>query len=153
MAGRFIIVGVDADDDRDVFVFARRGDEHAARPCLKVPRGSFAMRELARGFDDDVDAEISPRQPRRIALGEQTNGTSVDDEATVLSPNVAAKTAVHRIVSQKMGQRLGRITGVDGHDAERRVADFDQAAEYRPPDASKPVDGDVDRHDRASFDE
>ena len=55
-------VVVDADDERGVGVGRRGGDDHARRAGLEVGRRLVAVGEEAGRLDDDVDAEVAPRQ-------------------------------------------------------------------------------------------
>jgi hypothetical protein len=65
MLGGIVRLFVDAQDQRDVLTLGRRGDHHFLGTRRDVFGGAVPVREQARGFEHDVDAEVLPRQLRR----------------------------------------------------------------------------------------
>ena len=63
-----VLVEVDAEDDRDVLVLGGRGDDDLLGAGVEVLGGLVAVGEEAGRLDDDVDAEVAPRQLRGVAL-------------------------------------------------------------------------------------
>ena len=57
-----VLVEVDAEADRDVLALGRRGDDDLLRAAVEVLGGVLAVGEEAGRLDDDVDAEVAPRQ-------------------------------------------------------------------------------------------
>ena len=55
-------------------------------PAVEVLGGVVALGEEAGRLDDDVDAEVAPRQRGGVALGEDLELVAVDDEAVVRRP-------------------------------------------------------------------
>jgi hypothetical protein len=76
-----VLVEVDAQADRDVLALGRRGDDDLLRAAVEVLGGVLAVGEATGRLDDHVDAEVAPRQVRRVRLGEHLQLVAVDDEA------------------------------------------------------------------------
>ena len=76
-------VVVDADHEGGVGAGGRGRDDHARGARLEVGRGLVAVGEEAGGLDDDVDAEVAPRQLLGVALGEDLERVAVDLDAVV----------------------------------------------------------------------
>jgi hypothetical protein len=64
-----VLVEVDPEHDRDVLALGRRGDDDLLGPCLQVLGRVLTSGEEAGRLEDDVDAEVGPRQVGRVALG------------------------------------------------------------------------------------
>ena len=95
-------------------------------------------------LDDEVDADLTPGQVRRIALGQDVHRLSVTGDLGVAGLDRAGVAAVHGVVLQEVRQRGSRCQVVDGDDLVA-VALLDDA-EDKPPDAAKTVDRYPDRH-------
>jgi hypothetical protein len=54
--------------------------------------------EEARRFDDDLDAELLPRQRRRLALGEDLVRRPVDGDLAVAVRDLSVEDPVGRVV-------------------------------------------------------
>ena len=59
-----VLVVVDAEHDGDVLVGGRRGDDDLLGARVQVALGLGGVGEDAGGLDDDVDAQVTPRQRR-----------------------------------------------------------------------------------------
>ena len=67
---RVVLVVVDAEHERDVGIGRGRRDDDLLRAGVEVLLRPVAVGEEAGRLDHDVDAEVAPRQRRRVALGE-----------------------------------------------------------------------------------
>ena len=74
------IVGgvVDPQNQGDVLVRRRCSDDHFLRSRFQMGAHVIAVGKDAGGFDNDIDAERSPRQPRGIFLIEYLDLPTVD---------------------------------------------------------------------------
>jgi hypothetical protein len=68
--------------------------------------GAVAIGEQAGRLEDDVDAEILPRQLRRIAHRQHLELVAVDDDRIALGLDFRVQVAEHRIVFEQMRQRM-----------------------------------------------
>jgi hypothetical protein len=59
--GSLVLVVVDADDDGDVFILGRGRDDDLLGAGIEVTLGLGGFGEEASRFDDDLDAELTPR--------------------------------------------------------------------------------------------
>ena len=64
---RVVAVLVDAEDDRDVLALGRRADDDLLGAGVDVRPGLRGVGEDAGALEDDVDAQVAPRQVRRVA--------------------------------------------------------------------------------------
>ena len=80
-----VLVLVRADDDGEVLVLGRRGDDDLLGATLVdvLARALVGVGEEAGRLDDDVDAEVLPRQLAGVALGEGLDDLAVDRDALV----------------------------------------------------------------------
>ena len=115
------------------------------RPRLQVLGGVVAAREEARGLEDDVDAEVGPRQVGRVALGEDLDLLAVDHEAVVVAFDRARIAAVGRVVAQQVRERgvVGDVVDGDPLDVGLRGL---AGAEDVAADAAEAVDPDAYGH-------
>ena len=65
---RVVGLGVDAEDDRRVLALRRRADDDLLRAGREVRAGLLLVGEEARALEHDVDAEVLPRELRRVLL-------------------------------------------------------------------------------------
>ena len=65
---RVVAVLVDAEDDRDVLALGRGADDHLLRAGVDVGARLVGVGEEAGRLEDDVDAEVAPRQRGRVLL-------------------------------------------------------------------------------------
>jgi hypothetical protein len=113
-----VFVVVHAHHERDVGVGRGSGDEHLLRPRLKMLLGAVSGGEEARRLDDDVDTEVSPRQRSRITLGEHLERGPADADLVALLFDTF-KSAVRRVVAEKVRENVRRGEIVDGDEIER----------------------------------
>ncbi len=77
------------------------------RAARDVLAGRFRRAEQARALVDDVDAEIAPRQLRRVTLGEDLDAITVDDDIAAVHFDGAVERAVRRIVARQVRVGFG----------------------------------------------
>ena len=88
---------------------AGRGDDRPSwrRPSRCLAASSRVGEEAGR-LDHDVDAEVAPRQRRRVALGEDLDLVAVDDDARrSVASTSPGKRPEDRVVLEQVGERLG----------------------------------------------
>src|SRR5262249_31606945 len=96
-------------------------------------------------LEDDVDAEIAPRQRGRVLLGEDPDLAAVDDDRLVAGSDVAVVGAVRRVVLEEQGVHLGVDQIGDGDHLDGRGA-FDERLERLATDPPEAVDTDTGGH-------
>ena len=79
-----VVAVVDAHHDREVLVLGRRRDDDLLRAAVDVRPGLGGVGEEAGRLDDDVGAELLPRQVRRVALLERPDLAAADDDVLVV---------------------------------------------------------------------
>ena len=114
--GRVVLVVVDPERHRDVGVLRRRGDDDLLGARLEVQRGLVALGEEARALDDDVHAQVAPRQVGGVALGEHLHLFAVHVQVVVVRVHVPGIPAEDRVVLQQVGEGRGVGDVVDRDD-------------------------------------
>ena len=104
-----------------------------------------ALGEEAGRLDHDVDAEVAPRQRRRVALAEDLDLVAVDDERVAEHRYLARERAEDGVVLEQVAQRGGAREVVDGDDLDVR-ARLVRRAEDVAADAAEAVDADAYSH-------
>src|SRR5581483_1813961 len=111
-----VLVIVHTENDRDVLVGGGRGDDDLLCAGLQMALRLVGLGEYAGGFDDDVDAEVAPREGGRPFLDfEGLDLVGADDDGVVtFEADVLGQAAEDRVELEQMGQR--RVIGevVDG---------------------------------------
>ena len=116
--GRVEGVVVDADHERGVGA-GRGADTITRRAPLEVGGRLVPVGEDAGGLDDDVDAEIAPRELLRVALGEDLDGVAVDvDAARPTALTSLGSCPMDGVVLQEVGDGVDRAEVVDGDDVD-----------------------------------
>src|SRR6476659_7208885 len=133
MAPRVVRVLVDADDDRCIGVRGRSRDDHLARAGLEMACSLLALLELPRALEDDVDAELVPRQTPGVGFGEDWNLRTVDDERVSASRDLAGERSVDGVVLEQRGERLNVGDVVDRNELEGRGS-LERSAQGGPTD-------------------
>ena len=90
-------------------------------PGLEMLGRLFALGVLARRLDDDIDAELLPRQRLRLRFGEHLDAALTDDHRVALDAHRFGIAPVDRVPSEESGKRLGSAEVVDRNDLELRV--------------------------------
>src|SRR6266540_1627489 len=149
VAGRVVGVLVDPDDDGDVLVLGRGGDDHLLGAALEVQGGMVPVGEAAGRLDHHVDPEVAPGQVGRVALGEGAEAGPVDRDRLLVVADLGVEPAEGRVVLEQVGQ--GAVVGevVDGDDLDVLVVLGDRGglscgAEEVAPDGAEAVDAHAD---------
>src|SRR6478752_5163117 len=109
-------------------------------------RGFFLRCEDASAFQCDVDAELFPRQCRRILDGSDFDCPIADADGVTLHSDFARETAMYAIEAQKVRVGFDRAEIVDGNNLDVFAAIFRNGAENVTADAAKSVDGNAYCH-------
>ena len=76
-------------------------------PAVEVLGGAVAVGEEAGRLEHDVDAEVLPRQLRRVLQREHLELVAVDRDAVALGRDVGLEVAENRVVLEQVRERLG----------------------------------------------
>ena len=143
-SGSYVVL-VDAHDEGGVLVGRGRRDQHLLGAGLDVLARVGRLREEAGRLDDDVDAELAPRQVRGVALRERLDRLAVDDDVVVVVVDGRVETARDRVVLQQVGERL--VVGEVVHRDDLEVGALGEGgAEVVAADAAEAVDADLYGH-------
>ena len=111
--------------------------------------GLVGVGEVTGRFDDDVDAQVAPREQRRVALRQHLDLFAVDRDRALTEADLAGEGSEHGVVLQQVGQGLGVRQVVDGDDLDiAAMRGRDRAVEVAP-DTAETVDADTNSHDGA----
>src|SRR5205814_996592 len=143
-------VMVDPHDNGEVGAVGRSGNDDFFRARFEVLRGGIALGEDAGAFECDVDPQLPPRQPGRIALGRDADLAATGIHPVLARGDLAAKAAVHTVVAQQVRIGLDRPEIVDANDFELFVGMLQGRAHYQSTDAAKAVDRNPYRHGSSS---
>lgn len=137
-----VLVGIDADDVGGDVTLAGGGDEHLLGAGLDVLARAVAVDEHTGALDDEVDAELAPRQVGRVAVGDDLDHLAVDGDGVVAHGlDVGVEDAERGVVLEEVRRLLHASGVVDGDDVEgRAVAAPVPAPQEVAPDAAEPVD-------------
>ncbi len=140
---------VDAHDDGDVLVLGRGRDQDLLGAGRQVLGGVVALGEDAGGLDDDVGAQVAPREGGRVALGHRLEGPATHRDGVGGVADLLLEAAQDAVVLQQV--RQGRVVGqvVDTDDLDVRAL-LKERAEVVATDAAKAVDAYADRHEPIS---
>src|SRR5690606_472615 len=69
VVGRVVLLFVDAETNGDVFAFGRSRNDDLLRARFQVLGRRVTVGKAPRAFDDDVAAQVAPRQLGGVALG------------------------------------------------------------------------------------
>ena len=130
---------VDAHHDRDVLVAGRRRDDDLLRAGVDVLVRVGGLGEEPGRFDDDVDAEVAPRQVRRVALGEDLDVLAADRDAVVGGADLGREPAQDAVVLQQVrhGLLVAEVVRGDEFDVGTRCG---EGAEVVAADPAEAVD-------------
>ena len=140
------LVVVDAVDDGEVDAVRRRRDQHALGAGRKVERRLLLRREDAGALERDVDAELFPRQLRRVLDGGHFDCAVAAIDRVALDRHLAGEAAMHGVVAQQMRIGLDRGEIVHGDDLDILAPSLDHGAQDIAADAAEAVDGYANRH-------
>ena len=115
-----VLVVVDAHHDGDVLVGGRGGDDDLLGAGIEVALSLGARGEDTGGLDDDVHAQIAPRDGRRALLDREGLDLLVadDDRVVTLEADVLGQAAQDGVELQQVGQRgvVGEVVDRDDLD-------------------------------------
>ncbi len=114
-------------------------------PSVQVLLRAFAVGEEARRLEDDVDAEVPPRQCARIALGEDAYLLPGRLQDAVGELDLARERAERGVVAQEMRHRRSVADVVQRDDVEVGAERMLRTEEV-PSDPAEAVDADANRH-------
>jgi len=139
-----ILAVVDPDDDGEVGLLARRGDQHLARTALEVGGGVLAGAEFPGGLDHDADSEAVPVDPGRVAGGKHRDRHAIHGERVRPVLHDVAEPAVGGVEFQQVRQRAGVGEVIDRHDLQ--IVALQRTPHERPADAPEAINSHPDRH-------
>src|SRR5574344_2019386 len=149
-----VLLVVDAVDEHRGGVARGSGHDDLLRAGVEVHLRLLGREEETRGLDDDVDAEVAPRDEGLLVLvvvrgllGEDLDDLAVDVELLLLvrTGDLVLEPAVHGIVLQHVREVLGVEEVVDADDLD--VAEIvNRSAENHAADAAETVDANLDSH-------
>src|SRR2546426_12564060 len=103
---RIELLLVHAEHASLVLVLGRSGDDHVPRSRIEVRFGLRRIGEEARRLDDEVDPEILPRELGGVALRQDLDPATVNDEAIGGGRDLAGVLPVVRVVFEEVGVHL-----------------------------------------------
>ena len=113
-----ILVFVDAQHDGQVFAFRRGGNndflgaafgdviDRAFDGLAFLVHAVFLDREQAGGLDDDIHAQVTPRDRGGIGLFEGLDLLAVNDESIISNFNFSIEATIVRVVLEQVGHGL-----------------------------------------------
>ncbi len=134
------LVVVDAVDDGQIGVFARRRDEHSLGAGGKVGRSLFLGGEQTGAFKGDIDAQFLPGKRGGVANGGDLNGAVADHNAVARHLHLMREAAVNGIEAEQMGIGFHRTQIVDRHHFHILAPGFDHGAQDIAPDTAETID-------------
>ncbi len=140
-----VLVLVDAHHDGDVVVLRRRGDDDLLGAALEVRGGLGAVGEETGGLDDDVGADLAPREGGRVALGEGLDGLAVDGELAGADFDLIGQSAENAVVLQQVRNGLGVAQVVEGDHFDVGIRGENRSEEVAA-DTAEAVDANADGH-------
>ena len=151
--GGVVLVVIDALHEGAVLTLGGSRDDDLLGTGGDVTLGLLRVGEQTGRLDDDIDAEVLPRQTFRAARAHHLDLVAVDHDDVVvlelrrglLGRNGAVETTLRGVVLEQVGKVVGRHDVADGNDVEggAEVALLDEGAEDKAPDAAESIDGDV----------
>src|SRR5438270_37382 len=144
--GGVVGVLVHAHHEGVVLVGRRRRDDHLlGAATVDVDPRLVGVGEEAGRLDHDLDAEVPPLEPGRVALAEEADGAVADAYGVAVRADGRAEGPQRRVVLQKMGEGVSVADVVDGDDLEVRVELGGRPVDV-PADPAEPVDPHFDGH-------
>src|SRR5437763_1371349 len=138
---------VDAHDDRQIGAVGRGRDDNLLGAGFEVLCRRVALCKNTGAFERHVDAELAPRQFRRVALGGDADLATADVHPIVAARHLTREAAVHAVEPQQMRIGLDRPEIVDADDLNLAVLVLVSRAQDKAADAAESVDCNPYRHD------
>mmetsp|Transcript_41390 Transcript_41390/g.163016 ORF Transcript_41390/g.163016 Transcript_41390/m.163016 type:complete len:229 (-) Transcript_41390:277-963(-) len=112
--------------------------------------GALLVNEDSGGLDDNVDAELLPRQLKGVPAADNLDRLFVHGDLIITGDlDISVKGAEDGVVLEEMGSGLNAGGVVDGNNLHLAVGTSLQASDEVAPDTSETVDGNLDRHRRS----
>jgi hypothetical protein len=116
--------------------------------ALDMFAGSLASAKQSCAFEDNIDAQITPRQFGRVTFGKYFDAIAINDDVTTIDLNGTVKFAVRRVVARKVGIRCRVTKVVQRHYVELAgTAILVNCPHHIAADAAVAVDSNFDSHD------
>src|ERR1051326_6560883 len=131
---------VDTHDDRQIGAVGRGRDDDLLGTCFEMLRGRVTLRKNPGAFQRDIDAELAPRQFRRVALGGHADLAAADIHPIVAARYLAREAAMHAVKPQQMRIGLDRPEIVDPDNLDLAVLVLVSRAQDKAADAAESVD-------------
>jgi hypothetical protein len=136
--GGIVLIVVDAEDDGDVLVSGRGGDDDLLDGGTEVSFCLLGVGEKAGGFYDDLGADGGPVEFGGVTLGEDLDLFTVHSDEVGSVGDLVFQVAEDGVIFEEMGQGGGGGEVVDGYEFNVWVAD--SAAEDVASDPAEAVD-------------
>ena len=118
-----VLIVVDAEDDSDVFVARRSGDDDLLDGAAEVGLRFFCIGEEAGGFDDDLGADGSPVELGWVALCEDLDLLAVYGDKVRAVGDLLLEVTEDGVIFEEVGQGGGGGEVVDGDEFDVWVAE------------------------------
>ena len=118
--GCVVLVVVDAEDDGDVLVAGRGGNDDLLDGGAEMRLGLGGVGEEAGGFDDDLGADGGPVQLGGVALGEDLDLLAIDGDEVRAVGDLVLQVAEDGVVLEQVRERGRGGDVVDGDDFDAR---------------------------------
>ena len=135
-----VLFFVNAEDDGDVFIGRRCGDDYFLYAVGEVAGCFFGVGEEAGRFDDDFDAGVVPGDFGRVAFGEHDDFLTVDDQGSVSDFDFAVVASVCGVVFEEVCLLFGVGEVVDRDYLQLVGMTLADGSEDLPSDSAEAVD-------------
>ena len=146
MLARIVGAIVDAQHERDVFIGRWCGDDGFLGAGIQMSTNLRPVGENSGGFNDDVDAELFPRQAGGFFLIEHGDRLAVDLHDAVTAFDFTGVNAVGRVVAKQVGVGFQIRHVVDRDDGQFILTALEQGAQHQPANPAKSIDCDFGCH-------
>ena len=106
MARGVVLIVVDAENNHQIWSLGRCGDDDLLCPGREMLRGVLSLCEEAGRFEDDVHAELAPRESGGVALGQDGERSLSNLNRIAVNRHTVRQVAEDRVVLQEVGQRI-----------------------------------------------
>ncbi len=144
--GRVVDLGVHAEDDGRVLALGGRADDDLLGAGREVRGRLVLVGEEARALEDDVGAELLPRQLGGVLLGDDLRVHVAEVDGALERLRGMGRAAVDAVVVVEVRERLRVGQVVDGDELEVLDVALGEGADDAASDAAEAVDGDLRGH-------
>ena len=148
MLGGIVHPVIHAENDRQIFVLGRSGDDHLLHAVALVSDCLGGVGEETGALHNDVDVLAPPWNRAWLALGEDLDRAAVDDEVSAVGSHLALEGAVVGVECQQVCVGCGVGQVVDGNNLDVTVEAelFEDGAKGKAADAAESVNADANGH-------